>query len=372
MAVAMMLQVVFNLGIDIVAVRHIAARTQSLEALLPIIFSARLVLHGVITLLWVLLALATPLSLAETFAWIVGGAYFLILGMNFQWYYQATQRVPALSRIQTLTTFAVSACFLLFFRPGQAAGTDLLVMALAHGLVTLWVWYRVYRETGGAMFITSFGEPTYELLKEGQANWLFTIAYNALTLLGLLLIPRLLPDESGHIQAGYFHSINQLALALQVLLAHVSYIFYPKIVAWRRKQPTRFRLRVFGLALAAWTAGIISYFTLAAFGEPLFKIAYSNPEFHTSFKILPIMVLAKFVGTGSGFLTWGLLAEHKDWLAVQCCVIPVVIACALHFVYVPAYGFVAAGWLYALGELLLFLACAIALLRLKLSSPAQP
>ncbi len=368
MGTAMMLQVVLTLGIDVVAVRHVSAKTQPLDELVTLIFSGRLVLHGIVTLLWSIGVWLAPLTPAETLAWWIGGIYFLVIGMNYQWYYQATSQMPALSRIQTLATLAISAYFLLAFKDGAAAGTDLLVMAIGHGGVTLWVWYRIRKRTPNPMFTWRFATGTLKLLKEGQANWLFGVLYNALTLFGLLLIPRLIPGEDGRLAAGAFHASNQLVLALQYVLVYVGYIFYPRIVTWQREHVPDFNRRVFGLAGLAWACGCLSALLVYAIGEPVFQRLF-KPEFYPGFQILPVMVLAKFVGTASGFLTWGLLAAHRDWLAVRCCLIPVCIAFILHLVYVPAHGFVAAGWLYLAGECLLFACCAAALLKIRSASP---
>lgn len=367
MGTAMMLQVILTLGIDVIAVRHIAAKTQGMSQLLPIIFSTRLTLHGGMGLLWILVAAVAPVASEERFAWVVGSIYFVVIGMNYQWYFQATERIPTLSRLQSLTTFGTTAYFLMAFKPGQSAGSDLLVLAVGHGIVTAWVWFRVFRETGASIFTWSFFGPAWKLLKEGQANWLFGVAYNALTLLGLLLMPLLLSDADQKTQLGYFRGSNQLALALQLVLTYIGYIFYPKIVAWRRQQTAHFKFRVFGLAGIVWLAGVVSSLLLFWLGEPFFKMALKNPDFHPGFQIVPIMVMAKFIGMASGFLTWGLLAEHKDWLAVRCCLWPVLVTAGLHFIFVPRHGFLAAGWLYAIGEMLLFLSCTFAFVRLKLS-----
>lgn len=365
MGTAMIFQVFLSLGIDVVAVRHVSARTQSLVQLVPVIFTTRLVLHVFVASIWFVGTLLLPLNHAETIAWLIGGFYLLVIGMNYQWYFQATERMPLLSRLQTLTTFGVSAYFLIFFRPGKAAGMELLVLALAHGSVTIWVWFQVHREVGVKMLTKHFHKDLLSLLREGQANWIFGVAYNALTLFGLILIPRLI-SENADAQVGCFRSSNQLALALQLILTYISYIFYPKIITWRRRQIPHFRSRVFGLTFLMVAIGLVSFGIIAQIGEPFFKLAYSNADFHPGFEVLPVMVLGKFIGMASGFLTWGLLAEHKDWLAARCCVVPVIITAILHFWFVPKHGFVAAGWLYLFGETLLFLACALAFLRLKL------
>ncbi len=368
MNTAVLLQVVLTLGIDMVAVRHVAAKSQRLEELLPVIFTSRLVLHLGLAVVWAVAVLLAPMARVETSAWLFGGIYFLVIGMNFQWYYQATERVAALSRIQTLTTFAVSFCFFLFFRPGQAAGSDILILALAHGGATIWVWARVRRESKTHILWTlSFWRGIRKLALEGRAYWLFNVAYNGLAIMGLLLLPILMGKKEGDPQSGYFRDSHQLCLALQFVLTYISYIFYPKIVAWRNEKPAVFRPRVFGLVLGVLAAGSLGSLLMFWLAEPLFLLIYKDSS---GIAIFPVMVMAKFIGMASGFIAWGLLAEHKDWRAVRCCFFSVFVTFALHFVFVPKHGFVAAGWLYACGELLLFLACAAVFLRLKLPTSA--
>ena len=372
MTAAVFLQVALTLGIDVVSVRRVAAKSQLLEELLPVIFTFRLVLHLALAALWSAVVLLAPIPPMEIAAWLAGGIYFLAIGMNFQWYYQATERMAFLSRVQTLTTFAVSLCFFLFIRPGQAAGGDILVMALVHGFATVWIWERARLESKTSLFWTrSFPilwRRIRELVREGRASWLFTVGYNGLAIMGMLLLPALMGKKEGDTQSGFFRDSYQPCLALQFVLNYVGYIFYPKIVVWRNEKSAVFRPRVVGLAVGAWAVGILGSFPLLWLAEPLFGLIYREDT--SSASIFPIMVLAKFIGMSSGFLVWGLLAEHKDWLAVRCCLFSVLIAFILHLVFIPKYGFAAAGWLYAAGELLLFATCLTAFLRLNLSSSA--
>ena len=370
MTAAIFFQVLLTLGIDMVAIRRVAAKSQLLEELLPVIFTFRLVMHLGLAAVWAAAVLLAPISQMETDAWLAGGMYFLVLGMNFQWYYQATERMAFLARVQTLATFAVSLCFFLFFQPGQAAGSDIFVLALVHGVATVWIWEKVRLESKTSLFWTQSFRTLWhcirELLWEGRASWLFTVSYNGLAIMGMLFLPALMGKKDGDPQSGFFRDSYQPCMALQFVLNYVGYIFYPKIVVWRNEQPSVFRSRVIGLAFGAWIVGILGILPLLWLAEPLFGLIYH--ENTSSASIFPIMVLAKFIGMSSGFLVWGLLAEHKDWLAVRCCFFSVLIAFLLHFVFIPEYGFVAAGWLYGGGELLLFATCLTAFLRINLPS----
>ena len=356
LALAMMLQVTFSLGMDVVAVRHIAAGTRQVPELLPVIFTSRLALHLGIALIWAAAVIVLAPTQVAVWAWLSGGLYFVVLGMNFQWYYQATGRMVALSRLQTLTTLVVSLVFFLGFRPGQAAGSDIYVLALVHGVVTVGVWVRIRFESADRVLWTrACWNRAVELAREGRAVWLFGLAYNGLTVLGLLLMPLLMGPERGDTESGIFRRSFQPCLALQFILSYLGYIFYPRIVAWRQEVSVGFERRVYGLALAGVALGGLAAVVLLGLGEWLFRIVYRDAE---GAGIFPIMVLGKFVGMASGFLVWGILAERRDWLAVWGCVATVAVSGALYGRWIPEHGFWAAGWIYAIGEAMLFLVCA--------------
>ena len=356
MAAAMFAQVVLSLGIDVVAVRHVAARTRTLEELLPVIFTFRLVLHVAVALA---AALLLPFLVAESAVlsvWLCGCLLFVVLGMNFQWYYQARGEMTALSRIQTLGTLTVSLCFFLLFRPGRTpAGSDLLVMALVHGSITAWIWWRAGRR---GLWTRSFLTRALGLAREGSAMWLFGLVYNALAVVGLFLMPVLMAPEEGQIQNGLFRRSYQPCLALQFILTYIGYIFYPRIVVW--KDESDFRSRVLGLALGGVVLGVLCHLSLLWLGDPVFLLIYRDTE---GVGIFPVMAAARFIGMSSGFLVWGLLARHRDWAAVVCCTGTLCVSLVLHCHWLGRGGHVAAGWICYIGEVILFLACALVYLR---------
>ncbi len=357
MVAAMLAQLVLSLGIDVVAVRHVAGGSRSLASLLPAIFTLRLFLHGALALVGLALVPLLASGPEAAFVWSCGCLYFVALGLNYQWYYQATGRMAALSRIQTLSTLAVAVVFLAFFRPGQAAGSDLMVMALVHGGVTAWVWWRA---RPGLLPLGRAVDQTLRLIREGIAMWLFGLAYNALSLIAFFLMPALLGQQEGVEQNGYFRRSFQPCLALQFVLTYIGYIFYPRIVAWERSGG--FEGRVAALALAGLALAGLCYLSLLWLAGPVFGLVYGNTD---GVAIFPVLAASRFVGMASGFLVWGLLARRQDLRAVACCFLALGASLLCHLWALPRSesGHVAAGWIAALGESVLFLSCAVAFLR---------
>ena len=61
--------------------------------------------------------------------------------MDYSWLFQATEQMPQASRFQLVSSVMASLWFILFFKSGQAVGSDVLLVANA--LVVGTVWWRV-------------------------------------------------------------------------------------------------------------------------------------------------------------------------------------------------------------------------------------
>ena len=104
---------------------------------------------------------------------------------------------------------------------------------------------------------------------------------------------------------------------------------------------------------------IVTIMTAASFQDWKFLTSRQggDDEYMEGSAILPIMVFGKFMGLASGILVWGLLADRRDWFVVKLTFPAILIVTVLHGVMIPQHGHTAAGWLYGLGELLLFAVC---------------
>jgi O-antigen/teichoic acid export membrane protein len=363
--VAMFGQLVLDLGLEIVSVRQAAARTARLEELIPAMLSLRLVVAASAAVLWLAVVLAAPLAPVVKWVWALGAPHLFFLALNFSWFYQATERVHRFSLIQNLITVGTSVYFLLVFRPGQAAGSDLLITMLVNGLATALVWFHIGRAQQVRLLQPGSLSLAKALVREGRPTWSFNLCYSALTSVSLPLCYGLL----GQRESGYYRAAAMIVFSLQVFLAYFAFMLNPRIVAWRHQAPARFRQRILLVAGGVVTAGLAAFGGLWVLREPVIRLLCGR-AFLPAASLLPVLVFAKFLAIASGILVWALFANRQDWLAVKCCLPPLVIGTTLSCLLIPGHGTLAAAWLYWLMELGLLALALGAVWRMKLEPEA--
>ena len=117
---AQYLQFIFTLGLDIVAVRHLAGRSISFEKLVSGIFTARIVIYGGLSLFWILGLVVLDVDWNVFQLWLAAALNLFALGMNFQWVFQAKQRMPAFTLIQSGISIIILLSFFSFFKMGDS------------------------------------------------------------------------------------------------------------------------------------------------------------------------------------------------------------------------------------------------------------
>lgn len=351
-------QLVLDLGLDLVSVRHVAAGTVRLQDLVPAIFSLRFLIGVLAALVWLLVIMILPMEQQTRWVWAMGGAYLWVLTLSSSWYYQATERMHRFSLIQNATNIGVSACYLVFFRPGQAAGSDLAVMLVLTGAVTAVVWWQVRRSQKVTLFSLRSLGLARSLLKEGRPMWCFNLCYTALSSMGLPICYALLSEREG----GYYRAAGWLATSIQMFLIYFSLMLYPRVVAWRTTVPALFMKRVLLIVGAVLGGSVVTFVCLWAARVPIMGLL-GGADFIPAAPLLPFLVTGRFVAIASGVIIWALLASRLDWSAVQCCGPLVGLGLVLNIWLVPKYGAGAAAWLNCAMELALLVLCLATFVR---------
>ena len=95
---AQYVQFILTLGMDVVAVRYLADASKRAGDLIPSLFTLRLVLFGVTTLMGVLVCLVY-FKEQPRLLFLCSGALlnFFALGMNAQWVFQGNTRCPGIT-----------------------------------------------------------------------------------------------------------------------------------------------------------------------------------------------------------------------------------------------------------------------------------
>jgi len=366
-ALAMTLQLCLAFGLDAVAVRHVAKGLAKVDEIAPAIFTFRFTFGLIATVLWLAGVWLSPLEGLERWTWLAGALFLLVLSLDYSWLFQATEQMPRASRFQTLSAFLASLWFLLFFKKGQALGSDLFVLLGANALVVGWVWRHMARELGFRCLSPARLAGARALFREAWLIWTFNLSYFLLANMALPMTYFLL----GKTSSGLFGSAQQLVVALQIFLHYFGIIMAPRLVVWRQADVSLFRQRVLLLAGGAAVVGllfsgglwlIVGWFYPLLFGE----------DFKSASGLLPVLVLGKFFAVGTAMFTWALWAEHRDRLPVLCCLPCCVISAALYFVLLPKHGNAAAAWLTLGAETALLLLSVAAFVWAAARSRQEP
>lgn len=362
LATVMILQVVLDFGLEIVAVRHVAAGTVRLADLTPALFTLRVLLAGGVLLAGALLVPWMPLPTPVRWVWWWGAVHLAFLTASFSWFYQATDRMPWFSLLQNATNVATSLVFLLVFRPGQRLGSDLVVTLALNALLTACVWGWIQRRVGRGLFRPRALPLALRLFREARPTWVFNLLYTALVNLNLPLCAVLLGDRA----AGHFRSAAMLVAAVQTFLTYFALVLNPRIVRWRNAGPGVLRRRLRGLTAALVGTAGLCLGALWLVREPVVRLLW-GADFLPAATVLPQLMAGKFLAVASGLLVWGLFAHYREWLAVGCVAPCVVVALGFNLWLIPRHGIAAAAWLYLGAELLLLALTWLAVNRVELA-----
>ena len=352
---AMTLQLCLAFGLDAVAVRHVAKGLAKAGEIAPAIFTFRFALGLLVAVLWAVAVLLSDLVGGEKWAWLVGALFLLVCCMDYSWLFQATEQMPRASRFQLVSSVMASLWFILFFKSGQAVGSDLYVLLVANALVVGTVWWRVSRELGFRCLSPACLAGAGKLLREAWLIWLFNLGYYLLANMAQVMTFFIIGKESG----GLFGSAQYLVLALQMFLHYFGILMAPRLMVWHKANLAMFRRRVLLIAGGASTVGLVAFGVLWAITDWLYPVLFGE-AFASAAGLLPWLVLGKFFAVGTAMFTWGLWAEHRDKLPVLCCLPCCVISGALYFVLLPKYGNAASAWLTLGAETALLIASATA------------
>lgn len=355
-------QLVLDFGLDIVAVRHVAAGTVKLEEIAPALFTLRMLLALAALVVGTLVVPWLPLRLEVRWVWWFGVVHLSFLTVGFSWWFQATERMPLFSLLQNLITVATSAVFLAAFRPGQAVGSDLVATLAVNAAGTAVIWWWIRGRMGRGLFRTAALPLALRLFREARPTWVFNVLYSAMGNMNLPLCTYYLGDR----EAGYYRSAALFVATLQVFLSYFALMLNPRIVRWRAEASGRLRRRLLALTGALVAGSAVCLAVTWLLREPVIRLLWGE-AFMPASGVLPQLVAARFLAVASGLLVWGLYANYREWLAVLCCVPSLAVALGLNLWLIPRHGIPAAAWLNYGAEFLLLLLCFLALNRVEIA-----
>jgi len=265
-----------------------------------------------------------------------------------QWLLMGQEKMPAQSQSMAIQSVMTGFLYLAFFRPNQAVGSDVVVLAVATGVGWLYGW-RVALGGAWSMLIEFRGlKGMLPLLSEGR--WL--IAVLACTCITQSIETPLLGALGSIPKLGQYRTAQSLTAVVAQFLAFAPTLLYPRFIEWHKLGANILWNRQIKLAkvAGALTLGVVA---VSALLSPVaYRILY-GPVFEAAAYPFVILLAGRFVALINGIFTWGLWAQGED-RKIALIMIPIaIISLLLNLLLIPKFGMMAAATTNLLSEALL-------------------
>lgn len=203
-------------------------------------------------------------------------------------------------------------------------------------LITLGFW-RELRD----FRLAAFGMPLLkEMLKYAWPLLLFGIVGIFNQVADKILLPRLLPDEDGHVQLGIYGACVKLAMIMALITQAFRYAYEPFVFGGQRDKQSK--------ETQAMATKYFVMFTLLAFLVVMFYIDIlqylMGADYRQALPAVPIVMMAEILmGVYFNLSFWYKLTGQTWWGAVMSAIGCVVLV-AVNVAFVPRIGYMACAW----------------------------
>lgn len=306
--------------------------------------------------------LAIPMIMGGVFptafafaAWMFIPLVLLGAMQSANWLFQATERIDFQSFLAVVSPAATSVIYVVWFRPGMSAASDLIVASSVGAMMSVIYWVAIYRKTDfkGSPFSLAALHDSLALIKRSRWFYLVGIVTYAYTSLEMPLLGYLGSIE----QVGLYRSAGTMVRAAQGFLTVVPVLLFPRFVEWRRQSEELLwkRQRI----LAVWFGTVAVLGSIAAFAilpwlhPRLFGHAFAAAAIPSA-----ILVTSQMVILVNGIFGWGLWADRRNDRAMAVLMtVTALISVGLNLLFIPRFGTYAAAIVNLVSELLILALC---------------
>jgi O-antigen/teichoic acid export membrane protein len=331
------------------------------------------IFRGLLCLCWMALAAGliafTGLPGADWHLGVVAAFPLLLVTVNQgAWVLQAQQNLPARYKALMLQSIIGASCYFLFFRPGRvAAGTDVIVMAIAVGAEFSLGWWFARRPLRSAI------RPPHRSLAErgrsllhglrtaGQAYWVgrWLAITGIVSYLYIYLQTPLIGALLGTASLGQYRTATALLNGFQAFAAMIPALLYPKMIEWHRTSPDHLwyhQWRIMRLATCLFIPGAALAFY---FAPHVYHLLY-GPAFLSAAYPFAMLLISRMLMVLNGIFGWGLWAQHRDRLVLLITLATAIISLSLNFTLIPRMGLLGAATVCVISESLMLLGTIVA------------
>jgi len=302
---------------------------------------------------WLLLRIFRPAG--EWWLGIWAAVPLLVLtSIQPNWVNIAQEDLPVNYKASTIAGVFAALAYFLFFRPGQPAGSDLVVVAAQMVLQFVILWRATFKRLWPLPIRWRAMREFWPVLSEGR--WMFITGMVIYVYISLDVI--MLGWFSSEQEVGKYGAAVRLVNSAQQVLGMVPLLLFPRFVEWRKQGVEilwrkQMRLCAIFLALAVPLCGLV--FVLS----PLIFRLLCGAAFAESAYPFAVLFASKMMVVLNGFFAQGLWAQSEDRKVFWVLVPTAVVSLVCNLLLLPRYGMYAACWINLLSEFLVLIGCFI-------------
>jgi O-antigen/teichoic acid export membrane protein len=279
---------------------------------------------------------------------------FVLTAITPGWINLAQEDLPANFKASAISVVFMAMLYFLFFRKGQATGSDLVVqtagMALQFVILSRFTLKRLWPLPIHWRKVREF----WPVLREGR--WLFVSGLLMYVYVNLE-VP-MLGYLSSLTELGKYRVATNLVAAASQVLGLVPMLLFPRFMAWHKLGPGmlwRRQLQLTGIFVVLGLPLCVLAFLLSPFA---FRLLYGT-EFVGAAIPFAVLFTSKIVVVLSNLFSFGLWAQAEDRKVFWVLAPTAIISFASNFLLLPRYGMAGACCVNLTSEIFVLAGCFI-------------
>jgi O-antigen/teichoic acid export membrane protein len=275
--------------------------------------------------------------------------YFFLSANAPDWLLQSQDNIPAITRSVTVQALIATTIYLLTFRPGVPAGSDLLVQNIALSIATAYAWWAAFHGRKLKLFQWSALGEIAPILREG--GWLIAngVSIYVYTTLEVPLVGWLYSLS----EVGIYRTSMVLVGGVGAFIGYLPILLYPRMLEWKQVGPhylwQKQRRVLLGFSLFTVLLSI-GAFLLA----PLAYHYIYGPSFQGGAYPFAFLLTAKMMAVMNGIMDWGMLAQRRDRAVFSIMLLVAIFSVGTNMLVIPHLGALGASAVNMTSEMLLF------------------
>jgi O-antigen/teichoic acid export membrane protein len=277
---------------------------------------------------------------------------FVFLSIQPVWVNIAQEDLPANFKASSISAVFVAGLYIIFFRHGQATGSDVVVQALQMALLYVMLSRAALKRVWPLPIHWRKVREFWPILREGR--WLFVSGL--LIYIYVNLEVPMLGYLSSLVELGKYKVATNLVNSTQQVLGLVPMLLYPRFVEWRKQGADvlwRKQLQLTAIFLVLGLPVSVLGFLLSPF---VFRVLY-GAAFVSAAIPFAVLFASKVVVVLNGLFSFGLWAQSEDRKVFWVVLPTAIISFISNFLLLPRYGMAAACCVNLLSEVLVFAGC---------------